>query len=147
MTLSMHEKSDYFRGLLVLIKMDRKIDAAETEMMIKVGKTLGFEKKFCLNAIKELLDNEFISEEIPIFTCVEHAKSFILDGLRLAISDNDLNPHELDFLRRTLDLNGLDEAWFNEKIKLLAASNDYNNSTTELFIEKHLEIRIPDAAE
>lgn len=135
----MKEKSNYFRGLLVLMKMDRRIDDAEKDLLIKVGKTLGFEKNFCTTAIKELLDNEFISEDYPLFTEENYAKSFIKDGLRLAVSDNDLNPVELHFLKKTLELNNLDEEWFRKEIKKLVNSNDYNNLDNELYVEQYLE--------
>jgi hypothetical protein len=139
LTLSIQEKSNYFRGMLILMKMDRRIDNAEKDLLIKIGKTLGFEKNFCLTAIKELLDNEFISEDIPIFSNEEYAKCFIQDGLRLAVSDNELNPNELNYLKKTLLLNNLEENWFKEKIKNLLISDDYNNQEAELFIEQFLE--------
>lgn len=121
------------------MKMDRRIDDVEKKLLIKIGKTLGFEKNFCLTAIKELLENEYISADFPIFSNEDYAKSFIQDGLRLAVSDNDLNPDELNYLKKTLQLNNLQEDWFKEKIKELLVSGDYSNLDTELFIEQYLD--------
>jgi uncharacterized tellurite resistance protein B-like protein len=139
LTLSMQEKSNYFRGMLVLMKMDRKIDNAEKALLTKIGKTLGFEASFCRTAIKELLENDYLSEEIPVFSSKDITKCFVKDGLRLAISDHELNPSELDYLKKTIDTNGLTEKWFRSEIKKIIIKDDYNNLENELFIEKHIE--------
>ncbi len=117
LTLSTIDKSKYFRGLLILIRKDRKVSVEEKELIMNVGSRLGFEKRFCETAINEILENEFIEDEAPVFSASPVAESFILDGLTLAISDSDLNPEELDFLKATLDKNHLTENWFSDKLK------------------------------
>ena len=117
MSLTAFEKSKYFRGLLILIRKDHKISPEEKELMMNVGTRLGFEKRFCETAINEILENEFIIDDAPEFSDLPVAESFILDGITLAISDKDLNPEELIYLRTTLQKNHLTEKWFSAKLK------------------------------
>ncbi len=117
MSLTTIEKSKYFRGLLILIRKDHKVSSEEKKLMMNVGTRLGFEKKFCETAINEILENEFIVEDAPEFSDLPVAESFILDGITLAISDNDLSPDELVFLKATLEKNHLTENWFSDKLK------------------------------
>jgi hypothetical protein len=134
LTLTTIDKSKYFRGLLILIRKDHKVSVEEKELMMNVGTRLGFEKRFCETAINEILENEFIEDEAPIFSATSVAESFILDGLTLAISDSDLNPNEIDFLRATLNKNNLAENWFSDKLKVALNRGRHN----ELEIEKFL---------
>jgi hypothetical protein len=128
------EKGKYFRGLLILIRKDNKISPEEEQLMLNVGTRLGFEKKFCETAIEEILENEFIADDAPEFLDWRVAESFILDGITLAISDEDLNTEELSFLKTTLKKNHLNENWFSEKLKYAI----YNNKQESLEIEKLL---------
>ena len=62
------------------------------------------------------------------------AESFIMDGIKLAISDNDLNPEELTYLKATLEKNNLEDSWFKCKLEDAVA----NSKTNSLEIEKFL---------
>jgi len=114
MKLSLLEKSIYFKGLLLLLKKDNLISAEERAMMMSVCGTMGFDKTFCKQAIDTLLENEYILDEPPVFSSSEIAMVFISDGFKLACSDKDLDPKEVDYLRETAIKNGLDLDWFNE---------------------------------
>ena len=52
-------------------------------MMMRIGEILDFEKKFCEDVIKELLDNKHIIDVPPQFFEPDIARHFIKDGLRL----------------------------------------------------------------
>jgi uncharacterized tellurite resistance protein B-like protein len=94
--------------LLLLIRKDRKISASETWLMKRIGKTLGFEKEFCVDAISEILVNEYIDDTPPDFSKKELATKFIKDGLALAFSDNEIDPSEEQWLRATANRNGIE---------------------------------------
>ena len=134
MPITTIDKGKYFRGLLILIRKDHKISIEEKEFMMNVGTRLGFEKKFCETALSEILDNEFIIDDAPEFSELPVAESFILDGITLAISDHDLNPDELSFLKATLEKNHLTENWFSDKLK----DAIFNGKQHPLEIEKLL---------
>ncbi len=112
MTIDMKDASEYFRGLLLLISKDRKIADTETVLMKRIGKALGFEKDFCENAIREILENRFIVDEPPRFSTGELAMKFIKDGLTLAGADDETHHAEVVWLKAAAAKNGIEEEWF-----------------------------------
>ena len=115
MKITVLDGSNYFKGLLLLIRKDRKITELEIQLMKRIGKTLGFEREFCDNAIDEILENKFIVDAHPEFSAKELAIKFIKDGLAIALSDNELHPSEEEWLRSTAEKNGLDLTWFRQE--------------------------------
>ncbi|MBN1301756.1 MAG: hypothetical protein JW995_11130 [Melioribacteraceae bacterium] len=138
MTLPVQEKSKYFKSMLILMRKDRKITEAEKKILIDIGKVLGFEQKFCLTAIKELLDNEYLIDDVPRFSNKEFAKSFIIDGLRLAVSDNELNPEELEYLTNILKVNEIDDIWFGNTIKQILNNDEHSTADFLLNVRKYI---------
>jgi len=118
--ITIREGSDYFRGLLLLISKDHKISELEIILMKRIGKSLGFEKDFCDNAIHEILENEHISIEPPTFSTNELAKKFIKDGLLLADSDNEIHAFEEAWLKTTAEKNCIDVEWFLREKEIAA---------------------------
>lgn len=112
MKISILDGSNYFKGLLILIRKDHKITESETELMKHIGKTLGFDQEFCDSAIKEILNNEFIDETPPVFSNIEIAEKFIKDGLSLAYSDSLIHAEEEFWLREIAEKNSIDMMWF-----------------------------------
>ncbi len=115
MTIRIIDGSKYFKGLLLLIRQDRKVTETEKNLMMRIGKSLGFEREFCINVIHEILDNVHISDEIPEFSSKELAKKFVIDGLAIAVSDVEVHPDEEKWLRTAAERNGLDSEWFMEE--------------------------------
>ncbi len=132
------EKSQYLKGLLLLIKKDKKIEEAERNLMIKVGKILGFEKEFIESSIDNLLENKYITEEIPKFSSKIIAESFLLDGMKLSFSDNDFSPEEIEYLSEVAKQNGLEEK-YSSMLKSYLSHFETLNDNSFLFIEKYLE--------
>ena len=118
MKISVVDGSNYFRGLLLLIRKYRKIAEPEVQLMQRIGKALGFGKEFCDNAIREVLENEYIEDSPPKFSSSELAVRFIKDGLSLAFSDNDFDRSEEEWLRMTAEKNGLDMEWFSQERRI-----------------------------
>ncbi len=112
MKISAVDASNYFRGLLLLIRKDRKVTESEVELMMRIGKALVFEERFCENAIQGILENEHVREQAPKFATKELAEKFIHDGLSLSFSDNEIHPSEEEWLRFVAEVNGLDLQWF-----------------------------------
>jgi hypothetical protein len=100
----------------LLIRKDRQITQPEIDLMKSVGKSLGFEKEFCDNAIREILDNTYVVDEPPHFSSKELATRFLKDGLYLAFVDHEeIHPDEEHWLKSTTETNGLDlELFFQE---------------------------------
>jgi hypothetical protein len=106
MTLPLKDKSDYFKGLLVLSRRDRVINDEERNLLIKIGGILDFDKRFCEATIDDLLVNPNISRDPIVFPDENLKECFFRDALRLALSDGDLHPAEYRWLRKTAHANG-----------------------------------------
>jgi hypothetical protein len=126
--ITVREASDYFRGLLLLISKDGLISEPETILMKRIGKSLGFERDFCNNAIKEILENEHVSLEPPQFSTIELAKKFIMDGLILAEADSETHAFEEAWLKSTAEKNYIDVEWFlREKESVAGRKRDFDD--------------------
>lgn len=112
MEISVIDASNYFKGLLLLIRKDHKVTDSETAMIARVGKQLGFEKEFCDTAIHEILKNRYIEDIPPLFSSRELAMMFVKDGLALAYADGKLDYKEEKWLRSVIDRNSLSRRWF-----------------------------------
>ena len=116
MNISVLDGSSYFKGLLLLIRKDKKIAKTEFELMTRIGKVLGFEKRFIENAIRHILDNKYISTIPPVFSTRELAEKFLKDGLVLASSDKEIHPNEERWLLSVARKNNIEREWLlNEK--------------------------------
>lgn len=115
MEISIIDGTNYFKGLLLLIRKDRMISDPEVRLILRIGKALGFEREFCENAIREILDNEYIVDAPPEFPSKELAMKFVKDGLGIALSDDEFHSTEEEWLWAAAVKNGLDADWFREE--------------------------------
>ncbi len=139
MKLTMLDRSTYFKGLLLLIKSDNKVTEGENDLMTKIGQTLGFEKSFIENSISDLMENDFLTNNIPIFSHKSIAESFILDGLKVAFSDNEFSAEELEHLTNIATQNGIDKEWLMLLIAKYLKHSETLNSNDFLFVNKYLK--------
>jgi hypothetical protein len=51
MNISVIDGVNYLKGLLLLIRKDRRISDSEIRLLRRIGKALGFERKFCDNEV------------------------------------------------------------------------------------------------
>jgi hypothetical protein len=107
-------RSHYYKGLLVISRRDRIIDARERELLIKIGEMLDFDKRFCETAIDDLLSNPHISRSPIIFPNDKVIDCFFRDALRLANVDGEIHPLEYRWLRKTAHANGKSDQWLNQ---------------------------------
>lgn len=118
MNINYQDKGKYFRGLLILSGKDKVINTAEREEIMAVCKKLGYEKRFCDQAISEFLDNKFIDTTPPKFSTKEVTMSFLKDAIKLSIIDNDLHTEELEWLQSIAVENGISNNWLDNEMKL-----------------------------
>ena len=135
MKFTLQDRSNYLRGLLILIGKDRKIAKEEREIFIKLSSELGFSKEFCEEAINELLENEYIIEEPPKFSNENIAKIFIKDGIRIAFVDKEFHLYELNWLRSVAHANFIDNEWALEEFEKFRTDYSANG---EFEITKYL---------
>lgn len=126
------DRSNYFRGLLVLAREDKKISSKEIALMEEVGRRLGFEKRFCREAIDNILVNEHINPDPPKFSSKVLAEVFLRDAIRLSLLDLELDPHELDWLKKVAEKNKLSRDWFDSALTKLIAEENFQSSLDQL---------------
>lgn len=138
MKLTIFDRSAYFKGLLLLIKKDNVVSEGENRLIIKIGQTLGFDKSFIESAVQELMENEFLTDDIPVFSDKSIAESFILDGLKVSFSDNDFSAEELEHLTSIAKQNKIDKEWFMILIARYLKHSETLNNNDFLFVNKYL---------
>jgi hypothetical protein len=137
MKLPLKERSNYYKGLLILSRRDRVINADEKNLLLQIGELLGFEKRFCNATIDELLVNAHISRKPVIFSDESLRASFFRDAIRVAYSDGTLHPVELSWLRKTAHANG----WTGHKLERTIQefqSGEMPGKSASFEIQKHL---------
>jgi hypothetical protein len=117
MNLSLLNRSNYYRGLLVLLRRDRIIDARERAHMLQMGEVLDFDRRFCEATIDGLLSNAHITRKPVIFSDERIRRCFFRDALRLALVDGYLHPMELSWLRTAAHANNKSKQWLNAIIR------------------------------
>ena len=117
MDISVLDSSNYFRGLLLLIKKDNKITESEHILMMRIGKALGFDPGFTGNSILEILSNKYVSEEPPVFSSRILAEKFIKDGLILAACNKEIHVKEEDWFLSVAGINNIETSWYFEEKK------------------------------
>ena len=117
MKLTLREKSECFRGFLLLIAQDRVVTPEEKSLLRHIGKALDFEKRFCEEALDDLLENAHIARNPPVLSRREYAEAFLHDCIRIAGADHEIHPDELAWLNLIAGANGLPASWVDEAVK------------------------------
>ncbi len=120
MIISILEASNYFKGLLLLARKDNKISHEEQQIILRIGKQLGFEKEFCETTILDVLENTYIEDDPIEFSSKELAEKFLKDGVVIAASGKELHQHEEQWLAAVAEKNRIERDWFEQtKMELL----------------------------
>ena len=101
------DRSSYLKGLLITARKDNQLNEEEISIIKKLSKSLGFSSDFFEETISNLLEN----------------KSFIEDGLRLALSDKVVTESEINWLKQTAEINNIDIDWFRKKLEDLQSKS------------------------
>jgi hypothetical protein len=135
MTNNYLDRSNYAKGLLLLIGKDKKITNAERKSLHNMAKTLDFNERFIENAIDELLENKYLGNEPPVFSQKHYAEAFLQDAIQLALVDSDLSTEEFDWLHSIAAANGLSDEWLKNKLADYLTNKDAHKAPA-LQIEK-----------
>ncbi len=124
MNIDYCEKGRYFRGLLILIGKDRIIEKSERTMLLDIGENLGFDKKFCNDAILTFLGNPFINQKPPVFSSKTVTLNFLQDAINLAGVDNYIHDDERQWIENIAEINNVEKDWLEKKLnKNLVVNN------------------------
>jgi hypothetical protein len=137
MKITLLDRSNYYKGLLVLTRRDQVIDPRERELMLEFGRILDFDRRFCEAAIDDLLRNPHIKNEPVTFSNHETADCFLRDGIRLALVDRHISPKELAWLRSVAKANGRTDSWLDAEVQRLGLVEE-THEPLDLEIQQHL---------
>ena len=138
------DKSNYFKGLLVLVGKDKEINQNESDLIKKVGNILGFNHDFVDKAIKNFFKNKYIIEEPPVFSNYNFAELFIKDGIRMALINKVINLDQMKWLETAAVKNNLSKQWLFIELENLLENN---NPGVEFYfeIQKYLNLLYDDS--
>ncbi|MGD8779671.1 MAG: hypothetical protein PVH88_11995 [Ignavibacteria bacterium] len=126
MEMNQIDKSNFFRGLLLLVSKDNKITNSEKESILSIGKSLGYSDDYCRSSVNEILINKYISNKPPKFTDKNTAKKFIDTGIQIAISDYNLHIEEINWIFETAKSNQIDRVWVEDRLIKMFKENGQN---------------------
>jgi tellurite resistance protein len=127
------DRSLYFKGLLLLSKIDKDVSFEEKEILKVVGESLGFNKEFCENTIKEVIENKHLQNEPLKISSQQMANMFLRDAIKLAYSDSNLDDDEYKWLLECANINEIPESRVNEQIaKVLNSAKDSSNKQLDV---------------
>jgi hypothetical protein len=138
------DRSNYLRGTILMNLKDDRISSKRYNMIEELGLLLGFNKNFIDTSLNNLFENKYISKDPPKFSNVIFAEAFLRDCLKIALSDNDLQLEEIQFLRTVASLNSLSRQWFYWELEDYLDHNDnFSNSSYEVL--KYIFNKIEDS--
>jgi uncharacterized tellurite resistance protein B-like protein len=114
--LSLRERSEYFRGLLLVMAADGELHDAERELIKHAISPFDFSAEFVEESIESILKNKHVSQVPPRFESQANACLFLRAALDIAFGDGVLDETEEKWLRATADLNGIAAEWLEEQI-------------------------------
>jgi len=117
MNIPIIDRSNYLKGLFITAKLDKELTDKEKDILKKISDKLGFASDFFQETIRSLLSNKYIIEEPIIFSNQEIAHSFIKDAVKLASVNNMVTDAEIEWLKRTADINKIDNSFVDKELK------------------------------
>lgn len=137
------DKSNFLRGLLVLIALDKVVTNSEKKYVTEIGLSLGFEKDFCDDSIKNILANKYIVNTPPKFLDNKITECFIRQGIKISFGNTKPHSPELQWLFRTAKTNSFSKEWFvNELNNYIETQHTSTNKNylTEISNESFKEL-------
>lgn len=121
------DRSHYFKGLLILSKIDEDVTHHEKEILKKAGESLGFNKEFCDKTINDVIRNKHIKNEPLKFSNTQIANMFLRDAIKLAYSDYNLDDSEYHWILKCARINGVSEVRIKQQLENGMDSNFTEN--------------------
>ncbi len=132
------DKSNYFRGLILLIGKDKKITESEKGIIKSIAKILNYNQEFVDRAMNDLFANKYIVMEPPEFSNLRFVEIFIRDGLRIALTDGVIDLREIHWLMSVAQKNRLSKQWFFSELEYFL--DNYNSKVKDVYEIQKLKI-------
>lgn len=116
MQMTLADRSNYFKGLLLLARKDNIIADEEKAVLLRLGQILQFNREFCEQTIHYLLSNPHMDDSAPLFSNKECAELFLLDGIKVAFADHNLHQKEYAWMLEVAQQNGISSEWLADRL-------------------------------
>lgn len=116
--LDLRERSEYFRGLLLVMAADGELHPRERKLIRESIAAFDFSPEYIDESMNSILQNNHVSLSPPVFSSVIHGKRFLSDALDIALADGILDENEEKWLRKSAEANQISMEWLEEQIAL-----------------------------
>lgn len=99
------DRSEFLRGLSVIIRKNNCRNIDGTTMFLTIGKYLGFEKGFCEKSLEHLMVNKYISEKPPVFSNEFIAESIIDEVTKIMSQTHPMSGTTVELLQLAANVN------------------------------------------
>ena len=114
--LDAREKSEYLRGLLVVMAADGDVHDLEKATIRRVIEPFGFSPDYIEECMADILKNAHVSHAAPVFRNRQHALSFLCDALSIAFADGEMHMAEQSWLATAAAANGIATEWLDAQL-------------------------------
>ena len=111
------DRSKYLKGLLITAKLDKELSQNEKDIIKTISDKLGFASDFYKETIASLLSNKYIFEETIIFSDERIARSFLVDAVKLACSNNLVTENEINWIKKVAESNNIEKSLVDKQLK------------------------------
>jgi hypothetical protein len=134
MNIPLLDRSNYLKGLFITAKLDKQLTESEKDILKKFSDKLGFASDFYDETVRSLLSNKYLLEDPIIFSDPQIAKSFLVDAIKLACCNDLISTSEVEWLKKTAVINGIETTIVDVEIKNYSETAKYTlNSDFALF--------------
>jgi len=116
MQMTLADRSNYFKGLLLLARKDKVLADEEKAMLLRLGELLQYNRDFCEQTIYNLLTNPHLDEIPPTFSNKECTELFLLDGIKIAFADHNLHKKEYTWMQEIAMQNDISSDWLTARL-------------------------------
>jgi hypothetical protein len=130
MVLNALDKSNYLKGMLVLMKKRYTIEETIDRTVKYMTELLDFNQAIIDESIKALMTNNSIADDPPTFSDFQIAESFLKDGIHVVFLDGTLNFKQIDWLINTAKINNFSEQWIFIELEEYYYKHELNENTS-----------------
>ena len=130
MVLNALDKSNYLKGMLVLMKKRYTIEETIDRTVKYMTELLDFNQAIIDKSIKALMTNNSIVDDPPTFSDFQIAESFLKDGIHVVFLDGTLNFKQIDWLINTAKINNFSEQWIFIELEEYYYKHELNENTS-----------------
>ena len=133
MVMSPLDRLNYFKGILLLAREQRRDNKLEQDDIRKIATILRFDSLFYDFTLNGVINSLQLMGEPLLFSSEQMAEIFVKDSLKIAADKGFLIPKVVHWLLQVVIHNKLNSEWFFEEIfVLLKPAGNIKGSSLEI---------------